>query len=88
MIYLIVILIMLVAFAAVYGFLYQSGLLESPGQRAASGSGRAEPFRVPGLGELPQGCLMAIVVAAFVWFVTWGIVLILALRFLRSPLGD
>ncbi len=87
MIYLIVILIMLVAFGVVYAFLYQSGLLEPPG-RTEGGYGRSEPFRVPGLGELPQGCLMAIVVAAFVWFVTWGIVLILALRFLRSPLGD
>ncbi len=37
------------------------------------------------LRELPQGCLITLIVAGAVWFLLWGIVLILALRFLRSP---
>ena len=79
MIYLIVLLCMVVGFGIVFGILWQTGLLEGPA--------RIEPPRVPNLRELPQGCLLALIVGGFVWFTLWGIVLILALRFLRSPLS-
>lgn len=34
---------------------------------------------------MPQGCLVAILVTAAIWFLLWGIVLVLALRILSSP---
>lgn len=37
------------------------------------------------LGRLPQGCLIAVLLFAAVWFVLWGVVLFLALRILTSP---
>ena len=37
--------------------------------------------------EWPQGCLVAVLVAAGIWFLLWGIVLILALRVLSNPFG-
>ncbi len=77
MIYVIVILCMVVGFAIVLGILWQTGLLEGPAREAP---------RVPNMRELPQGCLLALIVSGFVWFTLWGVVLILALRFLRSPL--
>lgn len=39
---------------------------------------------VPRLRELPQGCLIALIVAAALWFIAWTIVLVLALGILRS----
>ncbi len=78
MIYVVVILCMVIGFAIVLGILWQTGLMEGPA--------RVEPPRVPNMRELPQGCLLAIIVAGFVWFSLWGVVLVLALRFLRSPL--
>lgn len=45
----------------------------------------ARPLSRARLQELPQGCLITLIVAGAVWFLLWGIVLILALRFLRSP---
>jgi hypothetical protein len=48
-----------------------------------------EPRTSPGvtayLRGLPQGCLIAVLAAAALWFISWGIVLILALRILSSP---
>ncbi len=79
MIYLVVILCMVIAFAIVFGILWQTGLMEGPA--------RVEPPRIPNMRELPQGCLLALVLTGFVWFTLWGVVLVLALRFLRSPLG-
>ncbi|MDP9386453.1 MAG: hypothetical protein M3Q48_00615 [Actinomycetota bacterium] len=43
---------------------------------------------VPRLRDLPPGCLITLIVAGTIWFVVWGIVLILALRLLRTPLGS
>ncbi len=34
--------------------------------------------------ELPQGCLIALIVAASLWFIAWAVVLVLALGLLRS----
>ncbi len=101
MIYLVVILIVLVVFAVVYGILSQVGFLEPPGGSSSSSSssysggyapaGRTGtgggPFRIPHFGELPEGCLLAVILFSLVWFVAWGIVLVLALRIIRSPLG-
>ncbi len=75
---LLLLFVFLVVAIGVGAVLVQNGML--PG---ASGDG----VRLPHLPELPQGCLLALIVGAAVWFVLWGIVLILALRFLRTPLG-
>ncbi len=40
--------------------------------------------RVPRMRELPQGCLIALIVVATLWFIAWTVVLILALGLLRS----
>lgn len=76
-----ILLLLFVAVVVVIGVcavLVQAGIL--PG-------GSGEGFRVPRLPELPPGCLLAIIVAATVWFLAWGIVLVLILQFLRQPLG-
>jgi hypothetical protein len=36
------------------------------------------------LRELPQGCLIALIVFATLWFIAWAVVLVLALGLLRS----
>lgn len=40
--------------------------------------------RVPHVRELPQGCLIALIIAATLWFVAWTVVLVLAFGILRS----
>ncbi|CAN5153724.1 hypothetical protein BH24ACT1_BH24ACT1_00330 [soil metagenome] len=40
--------------------------------------------RVPRMRELPQGCLIALIVAATLWFIGWTVILVLALGLLRS----
>ena len=66
-----------------YLALLQMGLVPTPsGEYKESRS-----LSVPRLPELPQGCLIALILAGLVWFVLWSFVLVLALRFLRSPLG-
>jgi hypothetical protein len=35
--------------------------------------------------EWPQGCLIGLLVGAGLWFLLWGLVLILALRVLSNP---
>ncbi len=40
--------------------------------------------RVPYLRELPQGCLLALIVAATLWFIAWGVLLVLAIALLRG----
>ena len=40
--------------------------------------------RVPQPRELPQGCLIALIVAATLWFIGWTVILVLALGLLRS----
>lgn len=42
---------------------------------------------IPRLRELPQGCLIGLIVTGLVWFGLWVVVLVLALRFLSAPLG-
>lgn len=37
--------------------------------------------------EWPQGCLIGVLVGAGVWFLLWGVVLVLALRVLSNPFG-
>lgn len=38
-------------------------------------------------GEGPsQGCLVSVLAFSFVWFAAWSVVLVLALRFLNTPL--
>lgn len=39
--------------------------------------------RVPHLRELPQGCLLTLIVAATLWFVGWAVLLVLAIGLLR-----
>ncbi len=80
---------------ATYGILYQLGVI--PGSPASSerapSSGLGLRARTPleearrGGWELPQGCLVTILTGAALWFLLWGIVLVLALRFLSDPFG-
>lgn len=85
MIFLVVVLCLLLG-VGVYAGLMASGIL--PGQQRnetptyTSGSGVLP--RAPHLRELPQGCLIVLIVAGLVWFVAWGIVLVLALNLLGS----
>ncbi len=81
---------------ATYGILYQLGVIPgSPAaeQRSPSTSGFVLRARTPleqarrGERELPQGCLMAVLASAALWFLLWGVVLVLALRFLSDPFG-
>lgn len=44
--------------------------------------------RPPRLRELSPGCLLSIIAVAGVWFLAWTIVLLLAIKLLRTPLGD
>jgi len=44
--------------------------------------------RPPRLRELPPGCLISLIVVGSLWFIAWGIVLLLAIRLLRTPLGE
>ncbi|MDQ3353020.1 MAG: hypothetical protein M3507_00775 [Actinomycetota bacterium] len=56
------------------------------GSRASdSGDGLFGIFpRVPHPRELPQGCLLALIVAAALWFIGWTVLLVLAIGLLRS----
>lgn len=49
------------------------------------GGGSAYGARVPHLHELPQGCLIGLILAGLVWFALWALVLVFALRFLQTP---
>jgi len=77
-------LIFLVIVCVVFGgilFVIFSGFLSEDGDRFSFSDG------VPRMKELPVGCLISLIVAGSIWFILWGIVLILALRLLRTPLG-
>lgn len=67
---------------ALYG-IFSSGFLT--GESEGFGFGFDRPRR---FGELSPGCLLTLIVAGSIWFIVWGIVLILAIRLLRTPLGD
>lgn len=78
-------LIFLVIVCVVFGgvlFVLFSGVLSEDGGRFSFSDG------VPRMRELPLGCLLSLIVASAVWFILWGIVLLLALRLLRTPLGN
>lgn len=85
MIFLVIVLCLLLG-VGVYAGLMASGIL--PGQERdetpsfSSGSGVFP--RAPHLRELPQGCLVVLILGALAWFVAWGIVLVLALNLLSS----
>lgn len=75
-----------------YMSLVSSGLI--PGREEAK-SDRPRTFgystdsggvfpRVPHVRELPQGCLIALILASTVWFLAWGVILVIAFNFLRS----
>lgn len=70
----------------VYAGLMASGIL--PGQdrdeRPSLGGGGGVMPQAPRLREMPQGCLIVLILAALVWFVAWGIVLVMALNLLSS----
>ncbi|MBW3556238.1 MAG: hypothetical protein KY454_04770 [Actinobacteria bacterium] len=73
-------LVLCIALAgAAVGVLYWLNLL--PGfERDSSGFGA-------GNQEGPsQGCLLSVLAFSFVWFAAWSVVLVLALRFLQTPL--
>lgn len=77
--------------------LYQLGVVP-----ARPGSTEQQPFwatppnagaRTPlqdarrGDREWPRGCLVGSLVGAAIWFLLWGVVLVLALRILSNPFG-
>lgn len=78
-------LIFLVVVCVVFGgilFVIFSGVLSEDGDRFSFSDG------IPRMKELPPGCLISLMVAGSIWFILWGIVLLLALRLLRTPLGN
>ncbi|MDP9019482.1 MAG: hypothetical protein M3N25_01550 [Actinomycetota bacterium] len=85
MIFLVVVLCLLLGIG-VYAGLMASGILpgqdRDEGPRLTSGSGVLP--QAPHLRELPQGCLVVLIVVALAWFVAWGIVLVLALNLLST----
>ena len=93
-----IIVVVCVLFAvATYYILYQLGVLPGPGASPGAPSGSAvSPFgtRTPlqqarhETRELPQGCLISLLLGAALWFLGWGLVLVLALRFLSDPFGS
>jgi hypothetical protein len=60
------------------------GSAVAPGERQRERERLYAP-RAPHLRELPQGCLISLIVVATVWFGAWAVVLVLALNFLRAP---
>lgn len=78
-------LIFLVIVCVVFGgilYVVFSGYLSEDGEGFSFSNG------VPRMRELSPGCLISLIVAASIWFILWGIVLLLALRLLRTPLGN
>lgn len=76
-------LIFLIVVCIVFGgflFVLFSGALTEDGERFSFARG------VPRMKELPPGCLVTLIVAGAIWFILWGIVLLLALRLLNTPL--
>ncbi|MGI8759685.1 MAG: hypothetical protein ACR2K0_10320 [Acidimicrobiales bacterium] len=93
-VFFVVILCVLFAFG-LYAGLMSSGVLPGQGRSERSDrSDRPRTFgygsssgifpRVPHLRELPQGCLIALIVASTLWFLAWGVILVLAVSFLRD----
>ncbi|MGH9281475.1 MAG: hypothetical protein ACRD0S_00905 [Acidimicrobiales bacterium] len=78
---LIFLVVMCVLFGGALFFIFTSGFLsgESDGWSWSAS-------RPPRLRELPSGCLVTLIVFGALWFIAWGIVLILAINLLRTPL--
>ena len=77
-------LIFLIVVCVVFGlllFAIFSGLFSDD----SDGFGAGNP---PRFRELSPGCLLSLIVAGSIWFIAWGIVLLLAIRLLRTPLGE
>ncbi|MGH9267994.1 MAG: hypothetical protein ACRD0D_07445 [Acidimicrobiales bacterium] len=77
----------LLAGGVVCWLMARAGLLprlgdDRPGPSWELREGRYEARR---LDDLPQGCLFATAIGAGVWILLWLIVLVLALRLVRSP---
>ncbi len=77
-----------------YFALYQLGVLPGPSSAEPRSSSAPGSFgaRTPLQDalrdrQLPQGCLISVIVAAGLWFLLWGVVLIFALRFVFNPFG-
>ena len=97
MLALVVFLVCVVVAVGTVAILYQLGVI--PGSPAAGSRSSAAAPGLPFGGrtplqqaqrdarELPQGCLVTMLVVATVWFLLWGIVLVVALRFLSDPYG-
>ncbi len=92
----VVIVLVCVLFAVGTCFiLYQLGVVPSrPGSPerpswAAPSIGGRTPLQDARAGgrEWPQGCLIALLVGGGIWFLLWGLVLVLALRILSNPFG-
>ena len=91
----VIILVVCVLFALVTCYiLYQLDVL--PGRPGSEGAttrwapyfGGSTPLqRARSEREWPRGCLIGILVGAALWFLLWGVVLILALRVLSNPYG-
>lgn len=82
------VLIFLVVVCIVFGgilFAVFSGLFsdDSSGYSFGGGGGGIPRFK-----ELPAGCFVALIAFGTVWFLLWGVVLVLALRLLNTPLGS
>ena len=76
-------LIFLIVLCVVFGgflFILFSGALSEDGEGFTFSRG------VPRMKELPPGCLVSLILAGSIWFILWGIVLLLALRLLNTPL--
>lgn len=95
MILIVIILVCVVLAMGACFILYQLGLVPSgpdaaerpwAGQRPLGGHTPLQDAR-RGDREWPQGCLIGVLVGAGIWFLLWGIVLILALRVLSNPFG-
>lgn len=61
------------------------GTADEPYRSAPRSTSSSVYPKVPRPRELPQGCLIALIVAAVTWFIAWGVLLVLALNLLRSP---
>lgn len=91
MIYLVVIPVCVLLAVGLYYGITSSGIVpgsssrpyQTPSSTRSTSSGVFP--RVPHARELPQGCLIALIVASIVWFIAWGAILVLALYLLRSP---
>ncbi len=70
----------------VYAGLMASGILpgEDRDERPSLGGGGGMLPQAPHLRELPQGCLIVLILVSLAWFAAWGIVLVLALNLLSS----